>query len=266
MKRALLIGINTYPSAPLRGCLNDISNMAQYLTSRLGWKPEDIRMIADNRADTAAIMERLNWFVADVKPEDFLFFHFSGHGVQIATRDRSQEIDGLLEAFCPYDFDWSPQRMITDKQLFSIFQKIPVGTVFNWVNDSCHSGDLTRAISQNVMVPRTIPPPVDIAWRNLGAKSKKSKIHGVSKSITNGTLDVGFVSGCRSDQTSADSVFNGQPQGALTHYLIEALRGYSEDTQLDTVVDATGKALRQNGYPQIPQVEGTRKARPFLKP
>lgn len=266
MKRALLVGINTYPGCPLHGCLNDISNMAQYLTTRLGWKSEDIRMIADNRADTAAILERLNWFVSDVKPEDFLFFHFSGHGAQVATRDRSQEIDGMLEVFCPYDFDWSPQRMITDKQLYSIFQKIPVGTVFNWISDSCHSGDLTRDITPHKITPRTMKPPVDIAWRNLGAKSKNLHPHGVNKSISNGILDVGYVSGCKSDQTSADSVFNGQPQGALTHYLIDALKSYSEDTQLDTIVDATGKALRRNGFSQEPQVEGTRKARPFLRP
>ena len=34
MNRALLVGINKYPSSPLNGCINDIQDMADFLVGK----------------------------------------------------------------------------------------------------------------------------------------------------------------------------------------------------------------------------------------
>jgi hypothetical protein len=262
MDRALLVGINDYKGAPLRGCINDINDMAQLLVQKYSFKPENIRLLADQRATTEGISERLHW-LADVQPGDRCLFHFSGHGVQVASRDYKHEVDGLLEAVCPYDFDWSEEHMVTDKTFYKFFETIKSGVKFNWISDSCHSGDLTRAIPNPnvVQIPRVYPTPVDLAWRTVVAKSKSID----NRSLIDNTLDVGFISGCQSNQTSADTVDNsGRPCGALTHYLIQAIQALPNGATTVDVVLKTREYLSQAGYSQTPQAEGVRVHMPFL--
>jgi metacaspase-1 len=42
MNRALLVGINRYPSAPLNGCINDIEDMAKFLVDKCVFTKSDI--------------------------------------------------------------------------------------------------------------------------------------------------------------------------------------------------------------------------------
>lgn len=270
VSKALLCGLNAYPRSPLTGCVNDTAEMASTITMpAFGYRPEDVRPLIDGRATTQAILQGLEWLVEGARPGDRLLFHFSGHGVQVATSDRS-EIDGLAEAICPIDFDWSPQRMITDKQLVKIFSRLPAGVSFNWVSDSCHSGDLTRNMpgpNDPDEIPRTIPLPFDIEWNlraALSASYKKiNRVGKIDRGIMNGMLDVGFISGCMSNQTSADTVINGRPCGALTHFLVKHLRA-NPTASLRTIVALVNADLRLHRYSQCPQVEGARADKPFL--
>jgi hypothetical protein len=264
--KALLVGINAYPQAPLRGCVNDISDMAQLLVRKYGFKPEDVRLLADQRATTAAILDRLRWLV-DLQPGDRCFFHFSGHGAQVATRDYKQEIDGQNEIICPYEFDWSSEHMITDKTFYNFFGSVKPGVKIYWVSDSCHSGDLSRAMPNpnHVEIPRSYPMPVDMAWRNVVAKNKNISNRSCNKSLVDGKLDVAFISGCQSNQTSADTVDgSGRPCGALTHFLIDAIQKLPNNaTAIDIVLKAR-EGLKRAGYSQIPEAEGVKSSQPFL--
>ena len=58
MDKALLIGINKYPNCPLNGCVNDVNDMANFLVQQYKFNPDNIRMLTDERATTAAILER----------------------------------------------------------------------------------------------------------------------------------------------------------------------------------------------------------------
>lgn len=129
MRKAFSFGINNYPTAPLNGCVNDTNDIANFIVSKCGFTPDEVRLLVNERATTDAILERLNWLI-NVEPGSELFFHHSCHGTQYAGRGSNQEIDGLLEVVCPWDFDWTERHMITDKQLFSIFSRIPAGCKF----------------------------------------------------------------------------------------------------------------------------------------
>lgn len=250
-QKALLVGINAYPGCPLRGCINDITDMANFLVSKGSFKESEIRLLTDARATAVGIRERLHWLVADAKPGDHLVFHYSGHGAQSATRDRAGEIDGLDEVLCPVDFDWSDERMIRDKEFHQIFSKLPAGVSFNWISDSCHSGDLSRDMSK--WGTRSLPIPDDMAWRlRIAAKKemtakKDDPIHAVA-----------LISGCKSNQTSADASFNNRPNGALTYFLLQELNARNGISKpLVQIVSAVRKQLKLNGYTQIPQIEGS---------
>lgn len=259
--KALLVGINRYKDAPLNGCVNDIHDMANLLADKYKFKEDNIRLIADNRADTYGIIKRL-WWLVDVNPGDRVFFQFSGHGTQYPTRDGRHELDGLLEVICPFDFNWSEDKMVTDKKFVAIFTKIPKRVRFTWVSDCCHSGDLTRSIAKEPRHPRMYPQPVDIAWRNRGLKNKG--IVTATRAMSGGQLDVGFISGCQSNQTSADACIHGRWNGALTYYLIRNLKKLPVKSSLKKIRTAVANDLKKNRYTQRPQVEGSRINKPFL--
>lgn len=258
MDQALLVGINAYPGSPLRGCVNDIVDMGNFLVSNCKFARADIRLLADGRATKAAIIERLGWLLNGVNPGDRVVFHYSGHGAQMATRNPQGEVDGMDEVICPVDFDWTDQHAIRDKDFNRIFSSVPTGVKFVWISDSCHSGDLTRDLHDPKANRRdkTLYPPADIAWRNQVARDSGFKFKGLHKTAAD--LNLAFISGCRSDQTSSDAVFGGRPNGALTYYLLKVLNTSSgKKDPLTKVVVNVRSDLRTNGYSQEPQLEGS---------
>ena len=108
-RRAVLVGINAYPNPAnrLEGCVNDVYLMSSVL-QECGFKPEEIRVVLDDRATTANILERLHWLLDNVKDGDERVLFYSGHGAQIPAYGAHQEVDHLNECLVPYDFDWSP--------------------------------------------------------------------------------------------------------------------------------------------------------------
>lgn len=264
MNRALLVGINKYPDAPLHGCVNDVTDMAAFLTARCGFATKDIRLLTDRRATTAGIKERLAWLVRGAKAGDRLLFHYSGHGAQVATRSEAEEVDRLDEVICPVDFDWTDARMIRDKDFQRAFAPVPAGVDFVWISDSCHAGDLTRAMPLPEQRRRCLLPPEDIAWRNRVAAETAGDF-GLGRAAAR--LNVALIAGCRSNQTSSDGAFDGKPNGVLTYCLIEALAaGDGLSVPLKKLIVRLRSAVALAGYEQVPQLEGSAalKARSFL--
>ncbi|MDQ6734825.1 MAG: caspase family protein [Nitrospirota bacterium] len=169
-RRALLIGINAYPNPAnrLEGCVNDIYLMSSVL-QECGFRPEEIRIIVDERATTEHILERFHWLLDDVQGGDERVLFYSGHGAQIPTYDVHGEVDHLDECLVPYDFDWSPEHAIRDKQFVEFYSQLPYDSRFVAVFDCCHSGGMSRDGGSRV---RGIDPPDDIRHRNLKWNSK----------------------------------------------------------------------------------------------
>ena len=264
MNRALLVGINKYPSQPLNGCVNDVEDMAKFLVSACGFAEDDIRLLVDERATTAGIVERLGWLLTGLRSGDRVLFQYSGHGVQLPTRNPQGEVDQLDEAICPVDFDWTDAHAIRDKDFNKIFSAIPKGVEFIWVSDSCHSGDLWRTMAKPKVAVKTLIPPADINWRIQTALRKNIAPLGFERSAK--ALNLALISGCRSDQTSADAFFE-KPNGALTYFLLQHLKeGNGLSLPLATIVEQVQTALKRNGFEQEPQLDGDDEinARPFL--
>ncbi len=109
MKKALLVGINRYPDPDneLKGCVNDVRQMAETLKSRYGFPGDGhMRILTDARATTKAILDGLAWLTAGASPGDSLVFHYSGHGSQVPDKHGDETTDRLDEILCPYDLDW----------------------------------------------------------------------------------------------------------------------------------------------------------------
>jgi metacaspase-1 len=260
--QALLVGINKYPGQPLNGCVNDVADMATFLTARCGFAHDDIRLLVDERATTTNIKERLTWLLSNADRGDRLLFHFSGHGALFPVRNAQGDVTAVFDAICPVDFDWTRGHAILSIDFQQIFETIPEGTEFIFVSDSCHSGDLSRALGPRIS--KFLRPPADIRWRVTTAVSQGTKFASM---LTVLPTNCGFISGCKSDQESADAMFAGRANGALTYYLLNALatpKGLRQP--LSKLVPEVGKQLRAHGYSQDPQLHGPNslKTLPFL--
>jgi len=267
MNRALLVGINKYPNAPLLGCINDVSDLAKFLTFKCNFKMNDVRLLTDERATKKAIIDRLEWLLNGLQKGDRIIFHFSGHGVQLPIRNQKGEVDELYEAICPVDFDWTKEHAILDKDFSNLFSSIPEGIEFIWISDTCHSGDLWREMPNCEHRIKTMIPPADINWRLHTAKGNNILSKGMLKVAQD--IHVAFVTGCKPGQLAADSVFGKRPNGVLTYYLLHELksRRAPKESFLQVICNVQ-KLILKEGYKQVPQLEGktTIKANFFFSP
>jgi hypothetical protein len=256
MNRGLLVGINTYPGNELHGCVNDVTDMADFLVSHSDFNEEDIRLITDDRATASAIRERLQWLVKDAGAGDRIVFHYSGHGAQFPIRDANGKVSHVEECICPVDFDWTEEHAIRDKEFHALFSKVPEGVEFTWVSDSCFSGDLARAFSPPTRRIKSMPMPADIAWRLRTAETRGARRMSFEHVLKD--FNVVLTSGCSQRETSADAEIDGRFNGAMTYYLLETLSAPNGLTQsLENAVARLRAALHQNGYSQHPQLQGS---------
>jgi hypothetical protein len=84
-RKALLIGINYFGQrGQLRGCINDVKNMAFYLSENLGYLRENMVILTDDQQNPMSqptkqnMLRAMHWLVKDAQPNDSLFFHYSG--------------------------------------------------------------------------------------------------------------------------------------------------------------------------------------------
>ena len=286
MRKGFICGVNKYPGSPLYGCVNDTIDVARAAVS-YGWQESDLHLLLDERVNKDNWTERMEWLTA-VEPGDTVLYWFSGHGAQIATRNPQLEIDGLdeIQVLVNHNWDDIDGTAIRDKELAEYIAKIPAGVNVIIGSDSCNSGGLMRAMLGNphgpIIRPKTYPVPPDIAWRNAAARRLGFEPRGLyslitafwtmlfgPKTATPTTPDlentslapIAYVSGCKSDQTSADTEVNGRPCGAMTHYFLQQL-SIGLDKPFKDVVAAARSELRSQRYSQEPQAAGSRSDQP----
>lgn len=269
-KRALLVGLNHYPDPVnnLKGCVNDILMTSEHLQKNYGFAVEDIRVLADERATTANIRERLAWLASDIRPGDVLVFHYSGHGSQVRDRDGEELKDHLDEIICPYDLNWDDP--ITDDELGKVFANIPDGASVTVMLDSCHSGSGLKAFEPMPRRYKFLVPPPDIFHRsgpefvNEGVNRSvtmmqraKPIIHIVplAKSLADKQKAV-LVAACRANELSADAWIDGDYHGALTYYFWTAVQTVGWKATYKQAWEKTSQLLKTNEYQQHPQLEG----------
>jgi metacaspase-1 len=163
--RALLVGINDYPNPKdrLAGCENDVFLMSEVL-QECGFEAEDIRVVFNERATAAGILERVKWLLDGAGPGDQRFFFYSGHGAQLPLYGADGKVQRIDSCLVPYDFDWKRESAITDGHFMDLYSQLPYEAHFMIVLDCCYSGGMTR---QGGIRVRGLDPPDDIRHRML---------------------------------------------------------------------------------------------------
>lgn len=269
--KAFLVGIN-YPgtNSALRGCVNDVMTMKEIIENHFGFTdPNNVKILTDNDATTRNIKSGLSWLIEGATAGDVLFFHFSGHGSQMPNNSGSDhEPDGLDEILCPTDLDWQ-SKVIRDDDLRRTFDLVPEGVSLTVLLDCCHSGsgldqtnqyqplglgvarELEEEISKS-MVNRYIPMP-----EHLRAEAEKYKIQDSIKPVARSVQERGMlITGCQSQQTSADAFIGGKFMGAATYFVAQVLKEFDYKVSYKTLVDEMNKRLAATGFTQRPELNG----------
>ncbi|MEM8829573.1 MAG: caspase family protein [Cyanobacteria bacterium P01_G01_bin.19] len=148
VSKAVLCGINNYQTiTDLRGCVNDVHNVFDLLTSVYNFEPSQIHQLIDGEVTKAAIKREYDWLLNDARAGDRLVFHFSGHGSYVPD-DNGDETDFVDEITCLYDMDFdNPETFMRDDEWQVMIQRIPQDVNLTFILDNCHSGTGTRSIS-----------------------------------------------------------------------------------------------------------------------
>lgn len=258
--RLVNVGVNDYAESPenrLRGAVNDSSFVRRDETER--GATTVAAMLLDYAATKRTALELLGNAAADLKAGQILIAQWSSHGDLIPDE---AEDDGLMEALCPTDalLDY-PKNMISARDLSNTFANVTEGARVLFLADCCHSGlDPDDAARLRAFVsnphgyrrPRALIRPDGLSGRPAGARVRRLARGQVVTPWRRWIL----LSGCRSEQTSADAHLDGEYQGAMTH-AYRAARRKRPALSLSELHDHMRRTLAAGGFDQDPQLEGT---------
>lgn len=268
VKRALLIGINSYPNLTkfeqLDGCVNDVRLMNQALQTVFGFTKEHIEILTDEMATREGILKAMQSLEQRVENDDIVVLHYSGHGSQITDRE-GDEPDGLDETLVTYDSARAPgeNRDIVDDEIYAWLQRVTAKTPYvTLIFDCCHSGTMARDAfgeKARTVAPDTRPveelPPSPVTGpttRSAGTDAGPS-----------GWLPLGqryvLMAGCKDDECSYEyrDPESNQKHGALSFFLGRELNRANTGTTYRDVYDATRGSVRSNSSKQTVQIEGS---------
>ncbi|KAH7575824.1 hypothetical protein JRO89_XS02G0226900 [Xanthoceras sorbifolium] len=316
-RMAVLVGCN-YPNTKyeLHGCINDVIAMREVLIKRFGFDPSRIELLTDAPAGSslvvptgANIKAALNRMVDGAEAGDVLFFHYSGHGARIPSKKRGRPFR-QDEAIVPTDFNLitgnysyyvylicfivfktkdMKSHKFADLDFRQLVSRLPKGTSFTILSDSCHSGGLIDkekeqigpySIIQNngkecCSNPKTIP--FQSVLQHLSSLTRIStsdigthllEFFGVDASIRfrlplhelesfeSLKPDEGILlSGCQANETSADMnpvKGGGKAYGAFSDAVQRVLKENSGALSNREVVMMARKVLEEKGFDQHP--------------
>lgn len=224
-RRAICVGIDRYPTAPLGGCVADARLWADTLV-RLGF--ERPVMLLDEQATRNAILDSLARLIGEGRSGDVLVFQFSGHGTRVPDLDGDEIQDSKDEAFCPFDF--ATGALLIDDDVAEVFSRIPEGVNVTCFFDCCHSATNTRLAGGR----QKLPSGPSVKARFLVATPALEQAHAAFRKqrgparagarTEEQMREINFAA-CQSDQVALESQGQGEFTRRATRILSAGIEG-----------------------------------------
>ncbi|MBD0300761.1 MAG: caspase family protein, partial [Tolypothrix sp. T3-bin4] len=270
---ALLVGIDEYvsPVPPLKGCINDITAVKEYLLGRVandGYQLH-LRTLLNQDATRQAIIDGFRQHLSQAGNEDVAFFYYAGHGSQEEAPEEFWilEPDRLDETLVCYDSRSVGSWDLADKELAKLIaevaEKNPHIVV---IMDCCHSGSGTRGDLETETAVRKAP--IDHRKRPLESfilsLAEANQLSGSSRSLernsTGWILPRGkhiFLAACRDIEQAKEYNGDGQSRGAFSYFLLDTLRKANGSLSYRDLFKRTNALVRSKVTDQSPQIEAT---------
>lgn len=248
---ALCVGINTYPTAPLAGCVADAEEWASTLGS-LGF---ETTLLTNEQATYDSILSELSDLVTSSRAGDVIVFQFAGHGTTLADKNKDEIVKGMPgrdEALCPHDF--AGGAFIVDDDVAEIFTRIPEGVNVTCFIDCCHSGTITRFAvgdssngqgrSRNER-PRFIVATPEMESNHLGFRKSLGRSRSFTSRGPDSMREILF-SACLQSEVAWENDGHGDFTTRATQILRSGANGMSNELFQQKVVEAFGANPRQH--------------------
>jgi hypothetical protein len=229
-KKALLIGINYInTNYELNGCINDVNLIGNYIQNK-GFS--EITILTDKtelKPTRDNIISSLENFLTNSNDNDFLFFHYSGHG-STEKDNNLDEKDNQDETIVSSDL-----FNIKDDDIYNIIKtKLKSNATLFSIFDSCHSGtilDLKYTFSESVG-KLTI--------------NEDEKYIDINPNII-------LMSGCKDDQYSVETLTDKGVGGLMTWALNEVITKKKNLSWKDLYLNIKNllKKIRAEQVPQL---------------
>jgi len=236
------------------------------------------------------MMAAFHWLVSNNNRGDSLFLHYSGHGGQVRDPDGDRE-SGMDDTICPVDFERYGQ-ITSDTLHRALVTPLPHGVRLTVIFDCCHSGTaielpfvyrsneqgnvgLVDNLRQGARLAAAARSLIQGGFSMQKVNDAKQLIagaqtffHGIAhrneptpeglgeeKFVEDWNTegrDVWMFSGCRDDQTSADTSIAHEPTGAMSWAFIKSMKEFPGQSYVQ-ILQRT-RALLSPKYSQIPQL------------
>jgi hypothetical protein len=256
-RKAVCVGINAYPTAPLGGCVADATQWATTLRG-LGF---ETALVTDQAATRDRIVKELSALIGDSRAGDTLVFQYAGHGTQVEDLDGDEaggDTPGQDEAICPVDFDTG--AFLIDDDIAAEVAKLPDGVRLTFLLDCCHSGTGSRFAVRGLSER---PPGGDVRPRYIVATPEMLAAHrrfraanaptggrrglGRGAATTAGMREVTFAA-CQSHEVAWEVAGQGEFTRRAHEVLSSGLGGMSNVAFYEAVLRAFGSKARQRPH------------------
>ena len=211
---AIVIGIDAYPTMPLKCCVKDARLLASTLRDRCGYDPDGILEMTDQQEDhtlrptLANLRNQIRQFLSNATPKDTVLISFSGHGG--LRSEGAAENPKRIGYVCPLDFDGEREKdsSLPVDDLRKMLQECLAAQKL-LILDSCHSGSAGAASGFTI-------------GENVGHSFQKAQ---------------GLITfaACRRDEVSSEDREAGH--GAFTLSFVQGLEG-SADFDQNRIIDS----------------------------
>ena len=211
-RRALLIGVSRYQNLPqLPGARNDIALVQRVLQTKLGFAPTDIRLLLDEDATRAGILQALYQLTEEARPQDFVYVHYSGHGSQAVDINGDERDDRRDETIVPVNGRSPGVPDITDDELQMLLARLKSEHAVI-VLDACHSGTATRGFVRT----RAVPLDNRVALYRGAVKRTRAIVPLISSRHV-------LLTGAAAHEEALEAYVTGAPHGLFTYALMNSL-------------------------------------------
>lgn len=235
------VGINNYPTSPLRGCVNDVLHLDDMLAAAK-WKPTNAYRLFDGGATQAMIRTGMRWLMQ--QRTQTLIFQYSGHGTIL--RDQSgDEPSGIDGALCPVDY--AAGRYILDDELGAMAEMLAPGQRLILLLDCCYSGASQRGGAIGMI--RNL-----FNWRTRKRFVRTEAVipgdaeYDARKKVTFNDSDSILIATAQPNELCDDAWIAGQYRGAGTYALMLAWSKLGLKASYEDVMALANTWLGDNGH------------------
>ncbi|PZD72928.1 hypothetical protein C1752_02689 [Acaryochloris thomasi RCC1774] len=267
-KLALLVGINTYPTAPLYGCVTDVELQRELLVHRFGFNPKNILTVTDAQATRKGILRAFEeHLIKQAKPGDVAVFHYSGHGSQVNDPDKDTR-DGLNGTLVPVDSvsgQEQGRQVVNDimgHTLFLLMSAVPTDNL-TMVLDSCFSGGGKRGNMRVRSINRlaresggVFPNREELAYQQQWLSRLKMSADEFKQKRRTGVAKGVVIASANRNQFASDATFDGFNAGAFTYHMTKYLWQQTGETPVvGAIANISRRTTQEND--QDPELECT---------